>query len=384
MKVLEAELEKSKMEANTAKDGKKAREQDLRIVLKHYEKLQKKYETLAKEFDDMFSKYYETLQKMDAMEKQMNVKVPPPQDIKEREDEELSQWNDEQGNAGTANPVENKQKGKAESVGVEVEAVSLGEVPPVEEDIEQETSVKKELLSDESSIDQLLQEMEDLKKSNNGLVETNDDEEVEKSIHESMEKNGMIAEVIDQPAEEEEEEEEKKEDRPTYGELVIQLKEAQVSSSWKHDEITKMVDELKASQDQIASLEKEKEKLISDLKIVRGHLLLAKKESMKVKEGQGSTTTNMRNTVAKNHKLQQEYEDLQSQYKEVQEQLTLAQKDARVREEEAKEARKRASTVHAQYKQLQVNHSEVQYRLSKLEQELKKNNKTPVTTTFGR
>ena len=53
MKTMEEDLEKAKKDATEAVAGKEARENDLKIVLLHYEKLQQKYETLKGEINSV-------------------------------------------------------------------------------------------------------------------------------------------------------------------------------------------------------------------------------------------------------------------------------------------------------------------------------------------
>ena len=82
---LEKELEKSKNKSQEAVKGKQTREDDLRIVLQHYEKLQKKYESTTKELWSVTKKYKDTVGKVEVLERKVYVTKNGPSSINQVE-----------------------------------------------------------------------------------------------------------------------------------------------------------------------------------------------------------------------------------------------------------------------------------------------------------
>ncbi|KAG7358471.1 hypothetical protein IV203_015059 [Nitzschia inconspicua] len=351
MKEMEGELDKAKKEIDTAAESKKSRERDLRIVLQHYEKLQKKYEATSKEFEEMTQKYEEAVKEINVLEEQINgkcISIPQQQECNDKcNNEESAESND--------NVAKNEVNREIATTSTNASNNQCAaEIP----------GGKPTQMDDENSIDQLLDEMEQLKHGNCKLSDSatkgqNEEAEDIRSIAGSLPPNCNPASSQEQI------------------DLFAQLEEAKESSTWKNEKVARILCELKAAQDQIETLEEEKARMQSDLNILKGQLLIAQKESSNAKERQENREVNLRNAIAKHHRLQQQYVSLEVKFEEVKQMLEAAQKDSKIREEEAKEARQRASGVHAQFKRLQVDHSAVLDRLERLNQELEMYKATP-------
>jgi chromosome segregation ATPase len=361
MKEMEGELQKAKDDSISAVEAKKTREKDLRIVLQHYEKLQKKYEATTKDFGEMTQKYKETVQKIDGLEAQINGAEKKPQDG-QREIEQLAYWDAETSG-------ETKYSGKQEKSEEKQQKEISEEAPTLDSHFESEGSEKevdKSQIDDEdSSIVQLLHDMEDLKRKKVNKTAAQDmayEEEGISSVGKAKEKDPPSS---DPPS------------RIEYDDMIRELEAAKESSDWKNEKIARVLCDLKAAHEQVEILEKEKSDLESDLSLLKGHLLISQRESSTAKERQENREVNLRNAIAKHHRLQQVYECLETKFNEVQEQLNAAHNETKRKEEEAKQARKRASGAHAQFKKLQVDHSAVLDRLEKLKQKLEMYETTP-------
>merc|ERR1712161_136007 len=95
MKAFEDELKKAKKDAKEAINDKETRENDLRIVLTHYGKLQKMCETTAKEFDDVTKQYQQEVEKVKVLEQQgYGINMGPPVDNDDDDDEEKKKKDD--------------------------------------------------------------------------------------------------------------------------------------------------------------------------------------------------------------------------------------------------------------------------------------------------
>merc|ERR1712194_426285 len=135
-KALEDELEKAKKDAEEAINEKVTRENDLRIVLKHYGKLQKMCETTAKEFDDLTKKYQQAVEKVEVLEQQgYGINMEPPVDnnnddeqkkkedditvgeiVKEREDKKVTQQANDDETEITTNEHEEIDRTRCEEI----------------------------------------------------------------------------------------------------------------------------------------------------------------------------------------------------------------------------------------------------------------------------
>jgi chromosome segregation ATPase len=359
MKKMEGEIEQAKSESEAALESKRSRERDLRIVLQHYEKLQKKYEATSKEFEEMTKKYKETVQKIDVLEDEINGKKMYAAGT-ENIDKEMEVEEEVENNGAPLyeTTCENETAREASHVPGTVDILDDGNIGDEEGEESQE-------VSDENSIDELLNDMNNLKRENGKEME----EVARKRKDEADDINSVVDDLVS-----------KSNDPPSsveHADLVNKLKEAKESSTWKNEKIARVLSELKAVQDQVETLEEEKSRLQSDLSILKGHLLIAQKESANAKARQENREVNLRNTIAKHHRLQQAYETLETTFQEVQENLEAARKDSKLREAEAKEARKRAAGVHAQLRRLQIDHSVVLDQLERLKQELEMYKETP-------
>jgi hypothetical protein len=345
MKEMEGELDQAKSESEAAIESKRSRERDLRIVLQHYEKLQKNYEATSTEFEDMTKKYKETVQKIDVLESEINGVTGT-----DNSDNAIDGDDTEQSNDATLH-------------GINYRTVTCNVLPDRNTSDEQRDEPKE--VNDDSSIDELLIDIKNLKRQNRekkNAIST-------KRKDEANDTNAIVVDLGSQSK-----------DPPSiveHADLLNQLKEAKESSLWKNEKIARVLSELKAAQDQLETLEEEKSRLQSDLSILKGHLLIAQKESANAKERQENREVNLRTAIAKHHRLQQAYEILETKFHEVQEKLEASRKDSKLREEEAKEARKRAAGVHAQLRRLQIDHSVVLDQLERLQQELEMYQATP-------
>ena len=85
--VLEKELEQSKNNTEEAVKGKQTREDDLKIVLQHYEKLQKILESTTKELLTVMEKYEDTVEKVEVLERKVNGTKKGAPSVNEVEEE---------------------------------------------------------------------------------------------------------------------------------------------------------------------------------------------------------------------------------------------------------------------------------------------------------
>lgn len=395
MKILEEELEQAKKQAILAIEAKKSRENDLKIVLQHYEKLQNKYEATSKQFEDMIQKYQETPKRNDSQSMAETVRGNVSSGMvamEEREIETLPNWDapevlgtkedDEQARKGSDRTCDSRNEkdevsvGKIEAPEDEVHPVHqsslMGDLPEVKgidsgvpKEYRLQDNEREDDECDDGSIAQLLLDMEHLKQQKaektmqaenpTGLA-VQDDVAGAKVIADSRQESplSLVSAVSGEKYE-------------TLTEAVDQVKE---SPDWKNEKIARVLCELKASQELVEHLQLERNQLQDDLTTTKSQFLLAKRETDKAEERQGSRETHLRTAVAKQFRLQQAYESLQSKFEKVQHELAQAQKETKLREEELKSVRKRASAAHAQFKKLQTDHSAVLERLSNLEQEL--------------
>ncbi|KAL3914225.1 MAG: hypothetical protein SGARI_000236 [Bacillariaceae sp.] len=345
MKEMEEELEKAKSENEGAVEGKKTREKDLRIVLSHYEKLQKKYEETTKEFSSLTQKYEETVSKIDVLETQFSGKAKKTPKVALREVEELPNWGTETNQVAV--------KDEAATLDSQFEPASTRHIE------DQQCNVN----DDDGSIQQLINDMDNLKRKKDRLLKKAATEE--EDIVSIAEQKGACPPSNDPPS------------RIDYDQMLRELTEVKESDVWKNEKIARVLCELREAHEQVDTLEQEKSKMQSDLSILKGHLLVSKKETTTAKERQANREVNLRNAIAKHHRLQQAYECLESKFNELQEELNASRNDNKIKEEENKQARIRASGIHAQYKKLQIDHEAVLVRLESLKQKLEFYETTP-------
>lgn len=362
MEAMETEISAVKEEATAAVEAKKARENDMRIVLSHHKKLLAKYEEKTDELHELTQSYDEVTKKIVELEKAAAEAkdetnhtrttasfsigpntVPVMSTLEYLYDEEKKEDEEEQ---ARSSPMTRPRRVK------EVSA-SASAAPNLEMKL---TMEEEEIIEEEV------------------LVDENGDE--------------IIEEVISQCG------------TKSFEEEIIE----DDGSPIHEQKITVLMDELNSSRHQVDTLQAEKNRIQGELSEVKSQLLLAKHRATAAT----STTTNtaaaaedglsqpdgtndeeedsmgysssnknvtqssdrLRDAVAKHRRLQQLYDSLQSRYNKLEQDLAAAKKEAKVREEEAKGAGKRASMVHSQHKLLQAEHTTVLQRLEKAEQKL--------------
>lgn len=349
MKDVEDDLVRIKLEAAEAKKCKVDREKDLRIVLQHYQKLQKKFEETVERVEKLET---EAARKQEEVEtevarRQKEAKVesnPKPDTIKPvvsaRKEKATSEESKKDVSEGDCIPQEEDSNTK--------KGTGITEIRPKEEPQFVHQQELLEDVDDGSSIAQMLVDMDDLKRQKEArMLENSDDKDVSSvsNVSDSMSVGSCPSSSSSSSA-------------------------SQSENGWKDKKIAQVLGELEEANDRVEDLALQHEKARAQLDNMERKMLIAQREAEDAKKKQGSREVNLRDITIKHKKLERDHKEAEDMVTKLQEQLSHAKKEARVREEEAKAARKRLAGCHFHFKKLQDEHDVVLKRVQQQEEEL--------------
>jgi chromosome segregation ATPase len=133
---------------------------------------------------------------------------------------------------------------------------------------------------------------------------------------------------------------------------------------------TELLCELQKANGRYATLMQEYETKVSEMEVMERKLGMAKREAEVAKYSQTAREGSLRDAISKQMRLEKEYELTKGETVELKEEVETAKKEARKADYEAKGTRKRLTETVAQYKQLGDEYDAALVRIRQLERDL--------------
>jgi chromosome segregation ATPase len=347
MEDVEKELTVLKLNVIEATDSKLARENDLKIVLDHYENLQITYDKSLQKVEKLRRKYTKAVRKGDVIkaEKQWDdtLKSHKRADLSIDDDERIVEgdsWDDEM----------------IEIVFVDDDGNTIEEeISIIEDVIEQSVEDNGEQDDPNAAVAhadelQVIWQKFGISKEGGSLSNSHpaeDESYFDKSVIHSSDSEIPFDEMSDNG---------KFASRKCYAEVLVDEDVRQelstISGNYDEGELLS----LQKAQAQISNLMAQHKEALFKLESTERDLLIVKREAADAEKQQESRESKLRATTAKLYKLEREHEELQVILSDLKTQVNKAKNEARAREFEVTDIRKQLSTSNSEYQKLQKKH----------------------------